>query len=212
MTDRTLIFTHIPKCGGSSIRESVKSCIGTDLFSAYSKETREAFTEKPLAMSQAKKAIFGHFPFPVDARFLGECDYFTVLRDPVERVVSYLAYHRWNETAPFRKQIASLSDRDALTVILGPRTGVANEICKYFGRPGDSTAAFKVAQRHYMHIGHVERIGETFEFLKQRGISDGREIQVNDTKEPMDIKLSDRSFIRSQVMEDIRLHDMLVGG
>ena len=81
---------------------------------------------------------------------------------------------------------------------------------RYFGKPGDSFAAYQIAKRHYSHIGHINEIQKTFEFLQGLGLSDGIEINTNVSKEAYDINLADRSFIRGQIGEDLRLHDLLM--
>lgn len=85
MTERAIIFTHIPKCKGSSIRESVKAMLGDDLLAAYDARKRELIKTKPLLAMQGKRGLFGHFAFPINPIFIDKSDYFTVLRDPVRR-------------------------------------------------------------------------------------------------------------------------------
>lgn len=209
MIQPLLIFTHIPKCGGSSIRESVRSKLGDRLLAAYSKEEKEVVRRSPLEALRGKSALFGHFEFPVLNRFLDAASYFTVIRDPVDRFISDLSYHRWNQNAAQHTLIKPLSDRAALTVLLsGPRG--SNVLTNYFGRPGNVTAAFQVACQHYKHIGHVENIRETFSWLAKNGYSDGEEMKVNDAKDGYQVSLADRAFIRSHLYEDLKLHDLLI--
>lgn len=208
---RPLVFTHIPKCGGSSVRESVRAKLSEQLLAAYRGPERKAVRESLREQLDGKAALFGHFEFSLFEPLIGEARFFTILRDPVERIVSLLAYHRWNESAPYAGMVRDKTDRDALTLLLSHKLPVHNEITRYFGRPGDALAAFQVARRHYDHIGHVVSLDDTFSWLRLEGLSDGEPMKLNATPDPYEVSLEDQAFIRSHVMEDLKLHDMLIG-
>ena len=156
--------------------------------------------------------MIGHFPFPVHPSYMSRVTYFTILRDPVERIISLMNYHRWNVSAPNRKIVEDLEDRDALTALLHPSLGHHNAITRFFGRPGDPFAAYQVACMYFSHIGHVEEIDKTFEWLKCHGLSSGQPVEVNSSRDKSQVEISyrDRAFIRAHLDDDLRLHDMLV--
>jgi hypothetical protein len=102
LVDRTLIFMHVPKTGGTSLRaalleayrpdESALVYEGSGLRGAMS-EAR--FAELPEEVRGHVRLIIGHFGYGIHEHVPGESRYVTVVRDPVERVVS-LYYHYRN--------------------------------------------------------------------------------------------------------------------
>ncbi|HET9530020.1 MAG TPA: sulfotransferase family 2 domain-containing protein, partial [Blastocatellia bacterium] len=94
--DRKLIFLHIPKTAGSTLRKIIYEQYHADetLKCYYHKQgisLREALDDmKAVSKEQAArvKIIFGHIGFGVHEHLPWSCSYFTILRDPVDRVIS----------------------------------------------------------------------------------------------------------------------------
>jgi hypothetical protein len=97
--DPTLLFMHIAKTGGTSMRKA--------LADAYRPEERafiyepadlrgavraDAFCELPSQQRNAYRLLMGHFPYGLHECLDRPFRYATVVRDPVDRVVS-LYYH-----------------------------------------------------------------------------------------------------------------------
>lgn len=87
-------FVHIPKNGGSTLRSYVIESVGKErVFFLESKRLQEF-----VALSQAEKArircVMGHYPFSysVHDQLEKPTRYITILRDPVERVLSLYSY------------------------------------------------------------------------------------------------------------------------
>lgn len=97
--DKTLCFLHVAKTGGTTVRESLKDAYSTDeRCFIYEPErlrgavSREQFAELPPDMRQRLRVVAGHYPYGIHQDIGRACRYLTVLREPVDRVVS-LYYH-----------------------------------------------------------------------------------------------------------------------
>lgn len=90
-----LIFLHIPKAAGSTLHpilerhyaKSVRHTIYDDV------ENRMArFRQLPLAERSKIRLLKGHFRYGLHDSLVGKTTYITLLRDPIERVISHYYY------------------------------------------------------------------------------------------------------------------------
>lgn len=96
-------FVHIPKSAGTSMNGIIRSQYppGTVLSIGHSTVDERARTFREL--SPAVRIIVGHLPLGTRQQMQRPCRAFTILREPVARVLSLYAYigrekkHRWHE-------------------------------------------------------------------------------------------------------------------
>lgn len=96
--DPAVIFTHIPKTAGTSLRHIVQSQFQPhQVFEFYNLRTQppkvlkgiEKYRSLSKTRQRAIEFISGHVGFGLHEYLQRPCTYITVLRDPVERVISY---------------------------------------------------------------------------------------------------------------------------
>lgn len=89
---RAAIFLHIPKCGGQTVAKIVSREFRpgeTRWLSGQDPATSiEQFASLPESERATYRFLYGHLPFGLHEHVPGPYGYFTMLRDPVERVIS----------------------------------------------------------------------------------------------------------------------------
>lgn len=95
MQEEAIIFYHLPKTAGTTLNGILKQNYAPQRIVESSADTH-AFVADMETWPEAKfrriKLLKGHFPFGVHTLFPQKTRCFTLLRDPVERVISYY-YH-----------------------------------------------------------------------------------------------------------------------
>ncbi len=87
-----LIFMHIPKTGGMSLFTAFCKFWGTRIADLYNVSSADPGPAEAAIRAQDKCLYCGHFPFGLHEWFDRPVCYASVLRQPVERVVSLYHY------------------------------------------------------------------------------------------------------------------------
>ena len=104
--DSVVIFVHIPKTAGTTLRHIIQSQFQPkNVFEFYHLKTQppkvrkgiEKYNNLSEAQKKAIKFVSGHVGFGLHEFLQKPCTYITVLRDPVERVVSYYYFLHRNQ-------------------------------------------------------------------------------------------------------------------
>jgi hypothetical protein len=95
--DACLIFLHLPKTGGSTLttvlRWQYRKVHPSEIVRFDTAErTFEEFGRLPLEQRAHLKLLMGHFAYGVDGSIPKTCSYITIVREPVQRVVSVYRY------------------------------------------------------------------------------------------------------------------------
>jgi hypothetical protein len=180
------IFQHIAKTGGSSIGKALSAVFRTEqqlsvmpgprvtALGTWSMEyVAEAWGRLPAEQQEEIRLVAGHLPFGVHEIFQKCSKYVTILRDPVERVLSGFYYsidehfrvtkeHVTLEEYVFRKRhydlglnnhqtrlVSGIADLDPFGNVT---TGNARPITK-----GDLAIALNNLRDHYLLVGITER-------------------------------------------------------
>jgi hypothetical protein len=177
-SDKTLIFLHLPKCGGTTLNRIIEwEYSPLRIFSidpvlylwSYHKLNR--WPESRLAKMQVLK---GHMPFGIHRRLRRPFTYITFLRDPVERVISayyfaknYLLHpkHHWISKLTLEEYVRVSPNHNVQTKYLSGREFVGDY------HAGDCTdemlaMAKENLVRHFSLVGLTERFDEGLAILK----------------------------------------------
>ncbi len=92
VSDRTLIFLHLPKCAGTTLKLILLRQYGLASVQHIVRERIDAFAAAPEAEKRKLRAVGGHMPFGLHQHLPQPCTYITLLRHPIDRLVS-LYYH-----------------------------------------------------------------------------------------------------------------------
>lgn len=94
MTERNLIFLHIPKAAGTTLHSILESRYPADSrISIYDPEqAARLIPQLPLAQRERIRLLEGHVAFGLHECLVGQTTYITLLRDPVERIISHYYY------------------------------------------------------------------------------------------------------------------------
>jgi hypothetical protein len=93
--DRCLVFMHVPKTAGQTLRSPLISNFPEDeriRLDILDKPLDEEMSKIPLERRSNARLVWGHIPYGVHRYMPQRCEYFTVLREPIGRVVSVYKY------------------------------------------------------------------------------------------------------------------------
>ena len=186
--DSLVIFMHVPKTAGTSLRHIVQSQFQpNNVFEFYNLKTQPPKVRKGIEkyqnLSEAKKNkiefVSGHVGFGLHEFLSRPCTYITVLRDPVERVISYYYFLLRNQNVIVKNK--------TLTEFVQTFGGVHNSMTCYLSgltlqaQLQDSNIDLKSQQfdiktlekakanlqNYFKVVGFVDRFDETCILLKK---------------------------------------------
>lgn len=118
-----LIFLHIPKTAGTSLRKVVERFYDKDEIYAIYEEHIKEFKDVPDDKKNKIKVFYGHVSFGLHKYIPQPTSYVTILRDPVERVISLYSYVSKLKDHPYYKQF----DFDKMTIAEFVQSGITLE-------------------------------------------------------------------------------------
>src|SRR5579862_7055564 len=235
-----LLFLHIPKCAGSDLATNL-----AERYPAISQRlsepewiSREKFLEEVKNLSLDlpfcdKIFVHGHFTLSwfVINKLVRHGDHiFTVLRDPVDRIISQINYilTRFSQDlylhSPDTRDWLNILGRDSIPrvgesldvetlrseLLRHPKISHPNLICQYLGSDGDAETAFKAcvaSDVEFTTLEYYERwLGERWGIGRsQRENASERFVSLSDFTE------EDKEYVRSITAEDRALFEAVSG-
>ncbi|MCH7791319.1 MAG: sulfotransferase family 2 domain-containing protein [Planctomycetes bacterium] len=182
MTPRPLIFLHMPKAGGTTLEGIVKRQYPGGRFFRFTgmAENVAAFCALPESERAAFDVLSGHEYFGIHEHVRSPCTYITMLRHPVDRIVSLYHYVRrtpdhylYNFGFADRRDVEDFVRRPITPEIDNWQTRLLNPRPERFLPVGGVDEAMleramaNLAE-HFAVVGVTERFDDTLELLRMR--------------------------------------------
>lgn len=180
MTDngrKALIFLHIPKTAGITLSRIIeKQYNAASIFSidgANSAASIEKFKQLPESRREKIQVLQGHMPFGLHAFLPQGALYITLLREPVDRVISAYYYICGFAGHPLHKVVSpmSLEEFVSKTIDNQPTRLLAGQTMADVAFGQCSSEMLETAKtnlrEHFSVIGLTERFDETLILLKR---------------------------------------------
>ena len=173
-----LIYIHIPKTAGTSVRELLESITKPNeriyIYRDSPGMPIEAFQLLPERVRASARLIMGHMPFGIHEYLPQPARYVTMLRDPVARVISLYHHHRRNPQSRLHTRVARMTLEEFAEDL---HTGSRNQMTKLIaGRrrgPGRRRGlsivdvALRNIDEHFSGVLLMEQMGESMARLSR---------------------------------------------
>ena len=183
--ETTLIFIHIPKAAGTTLRSIIERQFPRDaIWSLYPPryddlpKCIEEFQALPLARRAQIRYVQGHIQFGIHEALPGPCTYFTMLRKPADWLISdyyYVLRHpeHWRYSTvqgmsldDYARWLADDHETNWQTRCISGDIGPTSPSSPL---PADALdRATQNLTRHFVGFGVVERFDETLLLLRRR--------------------------------------------
>jgi len=158
-SQHALIFTHVPKCGGTSLHETLAGLIGRDRYRVFTGEPYDrALLPKLLGAGGHQR--FGQNPTHAQGRGIV---YVTVLRDPLDRFRSFFNHVRRVEGHPLRVAnpvVGRMAPRELIDYLDEIKNPSVSNFASWMLAPGARTAEDVIShvERNYSLVGILENM------------------------------------------------------
>ena len=208
----TLVFLHVPKAGGNSMldfllpnfSEEVRFDVNQGL--NYVERLKE-LSNLDDSTKRSLELVYGHLPYGVHQWLPQECQYFTVLRDPVDRVASHYYYVKEQPTHPLFEAVVgsgmTLAEYATSDLSGELSNGMTRLICgreqadsirgHAACRDSDLNEAIEHLDRHFAVVGLLEKLPQTYQVLsKEFGWPRREVVRKNKTRQRKPLEKLDR--------------------
>jgi hypothetical protein len=116
-SERTVIFVHIPKTAGMTMNYIISQNLPqASTYTIWKDGTVEDFKNLGNPRKSQIRLLQGHVGFGVHKFLPGPCTYFTLLRHPIERVISYYYFSRRTPKHAYYDQVNTKSLLDYINL------------------------------------------------------------------------------------------------
>lgn len=173
-----VVFIHIPKTGGMTLYSMIRDIYKPSELHKINPamESLEKYRHLPQERKEKLKAIYGHMDYRVRELLPPNSRYVTLMRNPVERVISHYHYVRRTANDPLRELAmrSSLDDWVARCDLLEMDNGQTRRLLGSTEsvRFGECTAEMLERARHNVQqnfalVGITERFDETYGLMSK---------------------------------------------
>ncbi len=216
MTASLLLFLHIPKAAGTTLKSVLsRQCSLGEILHIDGRDPKSSIEEIEALPTEDKmgiKCVAGHMPFGLHAYFAQSATYITFLRDPVDRIISHYYYVRTSPQHYLHEVVMSkqmtLMDYSASDISSELSNGQTRLISGY-EEPEATKETLALAKenlsKHFAFVGLTERFDESLVLLaRQFGWRNVFYVERNVTKDR-----PRREEIPDEVLAQIRAQNAL---
>lgn len=178
--NRTILFLHIPKAAGSTLNKIIDRQYPRRAVYKITPEQPQQSMEEFKALPEASKArlkvLLGHMPFGFHQYFPQPTTYITILRDPVDRIVSLYYYILRYKRHYLHKELTSrgITLEQFASEGFSPEheNGMVKAISGNFTPFGGATradldTAIANLEKYFSVVGTSDRFNETLWLIKK---------------------------------------------
>jgi Galactose-3-O-sulfotransferase len=177
--NRCIIFLHLPKTAGETLRRTLKWKYGSEMLYLHTlTEPAESLEEVPLSKRRDARVLTGHLYYGVHEYIPQRCEYITLLRDPVARVISFY-YYILGRTDHYRHEELVRSGMSLEEFVRSsPERGIENDQTRMLSGKGageldagelgrDALDEAKRNLESFLVVGLTERFDESFILIRR---------------------------------------------
>ncbi|MEE2923014.1 MAG: sulfotransferase family 2 domain-containing protein [Pseudomonadota bacterium] len=220
-----IVFLHIPKCAGTSIAAAITEALGADKCYEYGKtEPYKRFESSAFSLDK-NRFIAGHLTISQIELIRGPKKIFTVVRDPVERVLSWYEFlrrnkrttlHPWTEVGDVHTFLERCCEARRGASIPRPMEVNSSELfdgmCRRLHPSATTEAALGMIQKHNILVLQQSKLDTQMQkIVDGLDLPDLRLPRLNVAPSKKKYPRSVTERIRELNREDLRLFEALQG-
>ena len=177
MNSKTIIFLHIPKTGGRSLQNILLRQYSDDEIVVDAHSKLDEIANWSDERKRSLRYVQGHFVYGVHNMLPQECSYITMLREPVDRVISHYYFIKRSVSHPLNRVVQEQDIGLKEYVTSGICAEASNDQARLIAGVSRDSAVdvndmLKMAKENvdksFIIAGLVEQFDETLMLLKRK--------------------------------------------